>query len=70
MQKPETPKMKNRHIGSSLDSFLKDEGIYEETQAQAIEEVIKAQSNTHKSSHDIRQRLIRLRQKSPSLSLP
>ena len=33
-------KMKNSHIGSSLDDFLKDENIYEETQAQAIKEVI------------------------------
>ena len=32
--------MKNRHIGSSLDDFLKEENIYEEAQAQAIKEVI------------------------------
>jgi antitoxin HicB len=32
--------MKNRHIGSSLDDFLKDENIYEETQIHAIKEVI------------------------------
>jgi len=30
----------NKHIGSSLDDFLKDEGIYEETQALAIKEVV------------------------------
>ena len=28
------------HIGSSLDDFLQEEGIFEETQAQAIKEVI------------------------------
>ncbi|MGA8148441.1 MAG: hypothetical protein WB870_12850 [Gallionellaceae bacterium] len=27
-------------IGSSLDDFLKEEGIYEETQARAIKEVV------------------------------
>jgi hypothetical protein len=29
-----------KHIGSSLDSFLKEEGIYEEAQAKAIKEVV------------------------------
>jgi predicted XRE-type DNA-binding protein len=32
--------MSNRHIGSSLDGFLKEEGIFEETQARAIKEVV------------------------------
>jgi predicted XRE-type DNA-binding protein len=39
----ETPKgvvIMSKHIGSSLDDFLKDEGIYEETQARAIKEVV------------------------------
>jgi hypothetical protein len=31
---------KNKHIGSSLDDLLKEEGIFEEVQAQAIKEVI------------------------------
>lgn len=29
-----------RHHGSTLDSLLKEEGIYEETQARAIKEVL------------------------------
>ena len=33
-------KPKNPHIGGSLDDFLKKEGVYEETQAQAIKEVV------------------------------
>lgn len=33
-------KQKNLHIGASLDEFLKEEGVYEETQAQAIKEVV------------------------------
>jgi antitoxin HicB len=33
-------KPKNPHIGGSLDDFLKEEGIYEETQTQAIKEVV------------------------------
>ncbi|EQD75285.1 hypothetical protein B1A_04051 [mine drainage metagenome] len=30
----------SKHIGSSFDDFLKEEGIYEETQALAIKEVV------------------------------
>ena len=30
----------SKHIGSSLDDFLKEEGVYEETQALAIKEVV------------------------------
>lgn len=30
----------SKHIGSNLDDFLKDEGIFEETQALAIKEVV------------------------------
>jgi antitoxin HicB len=29
-----------RHMGSSIDEFLKQEGIFEEAQAQAIKEVV------------------------------
>ena len=32
--------MSNRHIGSSLDDFLKEEGLFEESQALAIKEVV------------------------------
>lgn len=32
--------MTKRHVGSSLDDFLKEEGIFEEAQAQAIKEVV------------------------------
>jgi len=31
---------KNPHIGSSLDAFLKEEGIFEQTEAQAVREVM------------------------------
>ncbi|NWJ94914.1 MAG: XRE family transcriptional regulator [Chloroflexi bacterium] len=30
----------NRHIGSSLDDFLKEEGIYEDCHTQAVKEVL------------------------------
>ncbi|MGH6932970.1 MAG: helix-turn-helix domain-containing protein [Dongiaceae bacterium] len=33
-------KKKNNHIGSTLDEFLKDEGVFEEFQARAIKEVV------------------------------
>ena len=32
--------MSRKHMGSSIDNFLKEEGIFEETQAQAIKEVV------------------------------
>ena len=32
--------MSKKHMGSSIDNFLKKEGIFEEAQAQAIKEVV------------------------------
>ena len=32
--------MSNKHMGSSIDDFLKQEGIFEEAQAEAIKEVV------------------------------
>ena len=32
--------MSKKHMGSSIDDFLKKEGIFEETQAQAVKEVV------------------------------
>jgi len=32
--------MSKKHIGSSIDDFMKDEGIFEEAQTQAIKEVV------------------------------
>jgi antitoxin HicB len=32
--------MSKKHIGSSVDDFLKEEGIFEEAQAQAVKEVV------------------------------
>jgi antitoxin HicB len=31
---------KNKHIGSSIDDFMKEEGFFEEAEAQAIKEVV------------------------------
>jgi poly(A) polymerase Pap1 len=33
-------KKQNKHVGSSLDDFLKEEGILEETRALAIKEAV------------------------------
>jgi hypothetical protein len=33
-------KKKNPHVGSSLDDFLREEGILEQTRAAALKEVI------------------------------
>jgi antitoxin HicB len=32
--------MSKKHMGSSIDDFLKDDGIFEEAQAQAVKEVV------------------------------
>ena len=32
--------MSKKHMGSSIDAFLKEEGIYEEAETQAIKEVV------------------------------
>lgn len=32
--------MSKRHLGSSIDAFLKEEGILEQAQAQAVKEVV------------------------------
>ncbi len=32
--------MSRKHMGSSIDNFLKEEGTFEEAQAQAIKEVV------------------------------
>jgi len=32
--------MSKKHMGSSIDAFLKEEGIFEEAQAEAIKEVV------------------------------
>jgi antitoxin HicB len=32
--------MKNKHLGSSIDDFMKEEGIFEEAQAEAVKEVV------------------------------
>ena len=32
--------MSKKNMGSSLDDFLREEGIFEETQAQAVKEVV------------------------------
>ena len=32
--------MSKKHMGTSVDDFLKEEGIFEEAQAQAVKEVV------------------------------
>jgi antitoxin HicB len=32
--------MSKKHMGSSIDDFLKEEGIFEEAQAQAVKEIV------------------------------
>jgi antitoxin HicB len=35
--------MSRKHMGSSIDDFLKEEGLFEEAQAQAVKEVVACQ---------------------------
>jgi antitoxin HicB len=35
--------MSKKHLGSSIDDFLKEEGIFEDAQAQVVEEVVARQ---------------------------
>ena len=35
--------MSKKHMGSGIDDFLKEEGIFEEAQAQAVKEVVEWQ---------------------------
>ncbi len=32
--------MSNKHLGSSIDDFMKEEGLFDEAQAQAVKEVV------------------------------
>ena len=32
--------MSKKHLGTSLDDFLKEEGVFEKAQAQAVKEVV------------------------------
>ena len=32
--------MSKKHLGSGIDDFLKEEGVFEEAQAQAVKEVV------------------------------
>ncbi len=32
--------MSKKHMGSSIDDFLKEEGVFEEAQSQAVKEVV------------------------------
>jgi hypothetical protein len=39
-RKRKNGKNRRNHMGSSIDDFLKEEGIFEEAQAQAVKEVV------------------------------
>lgn len=54
-------KKRNPHMGSSLDDFLKEEGIYEELQVQAIKETVAWQlEEAMKKKHVSKARLAKL----------
>ena len=46
---------KNKHIGSSFESFLEEEGILEEVNSAAIKEVIAHHLQDHMKKHHITQ---------------
>lgn len=39
-KKRKNSKTRRNHMGSSIEDFLKEEGIFEEAQAQAVKEVV------------------------------
>jgi hypothetical protein len=43
------PDMKKKNIGSTLDSFLREEGLYESVSAAAIKRVIIRREKSHSS---------------------
>ena len=43
--------MSEKHMGSSIDDFLKEEGIFDETQAQAVKEVVAWQLADRSEEH-------------------
>jgi antitoxin HicB len=45
--------MSKKHMGSSIDDFLKEDGIFEEAQAQAIKEVVAWQLAEAMKKHGI-----------------
>lgn len=47
---------RNRHRGSTIDDFLKEEGVFEEFQARAIKEVIAWQLQQAMNAHNISKR--------------
>jgi predicted XRE-type DNA-binding protein len=54
-------KKRNPHMGSSLDDFLKEEGVFEELQVQAIKEVVAWQlDEAMKKKHVSKARLAKL----------
>ena len=45
--------MSKKHMGSRIDDFLKDEGIFEEAQAQAVKEVAVAARRGHEGKENL-----------------
>jgi antitoxin HicB len=53
--------MANKHIGSGIDDFLKEEGVHEEFQARAVKEVIAWQlAQAMKEQHLSKRKLAQL----------
>lgn len=48
--------MANKHMGSSIDEFLKEEGVLEEFQARTIKEVIAWQLDQAMKEHKLSKR--------------
>jgi hypothetical protein len=44
--------MSKKHLGSSIEDFLKEEGVFDEAQAQAVKEVVAWQLATDGHAHE------------------
>ena len=53
--------MSNEHLGSSIDDFLRSEGVFEDVQAQAVKEVVAWQlADAMRINHISKARMARL----------
>jgi antitoxin HicB len=58
-----------RHIGQSFDDFLREEGIYEEVQLNALKQTLAHQIKTMMQKQDIRKTEMALRMRTSRSSL-
>lgn len=66
---PAKKRMGNRHVGSSFDSFLKDQGLLEECEEQAIKEILADQIKAAMETERITKTAMAMRMKTSRRAL-